>query len=357
MAHDLAENLTTGRKAVFSVKETPWHGEGFVIDTPPTWDEAMRLSGADYDVVTEPVYVTGEARTVIGGANDGERVPSFVQSAKGRAVVRTDTRDVLGIVTEQYRPIQNREAFEVLKPLIDGGVATIETGGVLGTGEDAWLMVKFIVDDPTVREAFGDEIVPFGLITNNHNAKRRAVVKPSAERVVCRNTLDASLSDRFRDVSVAIVHRGMARQRLVEAAETMFSGLVERYVIIAEQFTALKGRILTAAEFERAVLDVLAPMPKAKEDRSMKREAGLVERVEAKRDVLKGLWSGGRGHVGDSSAWEAYNAAAEALDHDLDLFKVGGSRVRSLMQGRLYGLKHQVADNLMEMAMVPAKRM
>ena len=57
---------------------------------------------------------------------------------------------------------------------------------------------------------------------------------------------------------------------------------------------------------------------------------------------------GGAGHVGDHSAWEAYNSVAESVDHDETLWRVRGSRAESLLDGGLLEVKDRVLTSLVE---------
>lgn len=332
MAHELDRNTRTGRLAYFGVKETPWHGEGFTVDTPPSFDEALRLAGADYDVELRPILA--------------ELAPGmYLNSPTGQAVIRMDRTEVLGVVGDAYTVIQNREAFEVLTPLIDSGVATIETGGTLREGADAWLLVKFDVNDPVVREVLADEVVPYALVSSNHTGRRGVTVMETPIRVVCANTLGAAHGGQGRAVNVR--HRANGRVRLVDAANEFFAGISERYVGIAQSFAALKSRILTVQEFTASVLDVVAPLPT---DEESTRFGSMMDRAENRRDALTLAWTGGKGHVGDHSAWEAYNAAVEVLDHDAELFKVRGSRVASLISGPLHESKTAVLNALVTLS-------
>lgn len=339
MAHEL-DTITNGKyagkRAMFSVGETPWHDEtgATVIAEAPSLKAAMELAGAGFEVATEPVF-TREP--------DG----SFTAVPDGQAVLRTDRRKVFGLVGKAYTPIQNLEAFEVLEPLLDSGVAQLETGGTILEGRDVWMMVKFNIDDPVVREVYAEEIVPFGLVTNNHSGLRRALVKPTNVRVVCRNTLQASLSDRHANVAIAVVHRKNGRTRLIEAAEKLWGGIVERHRRIADDYLAMKARILTVEEFTNSVLDVMAPMPQAENFENPKRYRTACDQQLDKRNVVKEKWMFGAGHKGDHSAWEAFNGAVEVLDHDTELYPVRGSRIQSLIQGTLVGTKSRVLDELM----------
>lgn len=329
MAHELDRNTRTGRLAYFGVKRSAWHGEGFTLDTPPTYDKALELAGADYDVVLKSLRV-------VMSPND------VVDSPMGKATVRTDRNQVLGIVGDDYRPIQNRDAFEVLRPLIDNGVASIETGGTLRNGADAWMLVRFTIDDPIVREVFTDEVIPFALIATNHSGRRKVVCMETPIRVVCANTLSCAF--KTHGAAVAVSHRGdNGSARMVDAAQNLFKGVVGRYRAIAEAYSSLKSRILTVDEFAKSVLDVAVPMPT---DPQAPRFQSACNRALDRRNAITGLWTHGAGHTGDLSAWEAYNGLVQAVDHEPDVFRVRGSRVSSLMDGSLHAVKDDVLASL-----------
>src|SRR5439155_3850160 len=96
---DMAHNLTVrmdGNAEMFYYGDIPWHGLGQRVERVLTSDEALRTAWLDWDVEKRPVFT--------------ERSSGEVQPISDhRAVVRTDTDAVLGIVSEGFRPIQNRE--------------------------------------------------------------------------------------------------------------------------------------------------------------------------------------------------------------------------------------------------------
>lgn len=337
MAHELDNNAVTGKKSMFSVNETPWHREGVILNAAPSLDEALVLAGADYDVELREVRVQDDAN------------PAGLPASIYRGIVRADTNELFSMVTKDYKAVQNRDAFGVLRPLLDKGVAHLETGGALRGGRDAWMLVRFDVKDPVVQEVFADEVIPFGLVTNNHAGEKRATVQETPIRVVCANTLAMASEHWARNAGtgIAVAHRGDATVKMVEAAEKMFAGIVERYRTIAEQYRAMKARELTPEEFGAAVLDQAAPLPKKaftpEGDHLTGRgyEAALDAAVN-RRQAIEKAWTGGKGHTGDHSAWEAYNAAVEVIDHDTTLFLTRGSRVASLLGGRLRERKAMV---------------
>jgi Domain of unknown function (DUF932) len=120
----------TGSDSMFSVRDTPWHGLGAVLERPPaTIAEAIQASGLAWRVAREPIAVDrGDAATV----NDWweprcDEIPGYY------ATVRQDNRTVLGIVGERYRIVQNEEAFRFVDQLL-GSELHFETAGSLDGG-------------------------------------------------------------------------------------------------------------------------------------------------------------------------------------------------------------------------------
>jgi phage/plasmid-like protein (TIGR03299 family) len=338
MAHEL-DTLENGTAAMFSVRETPWHRLGTTLTDAPNFDDAMELGGLNFEVERRPLTTTFEVR-------EGETIE--VQVPENFAVVRTDRANadgILGVVGSAYRELQNRDAFAVLEPLLDRGVASLETGGTLRGGRDVWMMVRFNIQDEKVQKALGSEVVPFGLISNNHNGSRQVTLQQTPIRVVCANTL--AMAHGMKG-GIKVRHTTNVKTRHIDAAEVLFKSLVESYRDIADQFNALRAATLTEEMFKATVLDVLAALPTApkserKDNIAKAAFEKATERATAKRDRLTYLWTNGDGHTGDLSAWEAVNGAVQSLDHDEDMWKAD-DRLASLFDGSLATAKVQVTN-------------
>lgn len=343
MAHEL--QFLNGRASFFSVNQTAWHGEGTILTEAPTLDEAFAVAHLDYPVEKRPT--TFECTTPDGDTYLKKSETAFV-------TVRTDTQQELGAVGKDYTVMQNSDAFRVLEPLLDTGIASLETGGVLRDGADAWLMVKWDLAKfgPVVQATFADEVLPFGLLANNHNGRRGILLQDTNIRVVCANTL--GFAEGRAERRIVVKHSSQGMQQLIGAAETLWHGIIGRYELLASQYQTLRETILTQAQFATAVLDVVAPDPR--KDPAFNPDAKLatmvVERADRKRFEVQRLWFEGKGHTGEPNAWYAYNAAAEALDHNRDLFPTRGGtfRTASLLDGQLHTLKAKVLDACLAVA-------
>jgi Domain of unknown function (DUF932) len=139
MAHEL--EMVNGKASMFSVKETPWHRLGMVLDNPPDTATAIRDAGADWRVKLLPLVIADTNRRVAA-----------------RAVVRvTDGKILSHHVGPDFTPLQNLDAFQWFDPFVASGEATLETAGVLQGGARVWIMARLtassaeIADGDTVR--------------------------------------------------------------------------------------------------------------------------------------------------------------------------------------------------------------
>jgi phage/plasmid-like protein (TIGR03299 family) len=180
----------TSSDSMFSVRQTPWHGLGAVLDQPPTTiAEAIERSGLSWRVEREPIAID---RGDIATANDWwlprcEEIPGWW------ANVRQDTRQVLGIVGERYRIVQNIEAFQFVDQLI-GSAMHFETAGSLHGGRRVWVLAQL----PDHVDVGGDPVRPYVLLMNSHDGSTAVVAASTPIRVVCQNTLYADV--RIEDV-------------------------------------------------------------------------------------------------------------------------------------------------------------
>lgn len=347
MAHEI-EITKDGKASFFSVLETVWHRLGAVLSkAPQSVAEAMEMCRANFEAEVRPVTFTCYT-------DDGDTYQS--ESKLTASIVRTDTNREIGTASPDYKVMQNADAFRVLDPLIGEGLATVETGGVLRDGADAFLLVRWNLDKfgTEVRDAFGDELLPFALMTNSHSGRRGVGLLDTAVRVVCANTQAMAYS--AKSPRVIVKHSSVATTKVVEAANTLWGSLITKYETVARQYNALRELTLTEAQFRAAVLDVIAPRPQdAKDfDPTGKFAKVVVQRAEDKRNALTALWTNGKGHTGNRSGWEAVQGAIEALDHDPQFFRgrSDDSKAVALMDGPLALAKQAVYNNVLALATV-----
>ena len=197
----------------------PWHELGVVIQGALTSDEAIKVAGLDWDVVQKPIY------------------DEFGRELNGYKVnMRSSDNTPLGIVTDKYKIVQNRDAFDFTDELLGHGVQ-YETAGSLSSGERVWMLAR--MENTTIAE---ESIDPYLVFTNSHDGTGAIRVAVTPIRVVCQNTLNLALSQASRHWSC--VHKGDIKSKLEEARYTLLNA--KAYMdALEEEFGELKLKTVT----------------------------------------------------------------------------------------------------------------
>lgn len=297
MSHEFESGLFVSTPA--------WHGLGTVLTHPPTVEEAIKLSGLDWDVRLSDLRLSSDseeieipARAVIRNRivsattfspdfEDDETAPAF---------------DVLGVVGPDYVPLQNEAAFRWFQPLIDSGDFAIEAAGSLRGGKRVWVLARAVGVSADVIP--GDQIDQYLLLAHGHDGTLSIHVGPTTVRVVCQNTLSSALSGGL-DSLVKIRHTKGATvalegvRELVVAAKRNFGDLFARLVPLARVQ-------ISAEELAHYIRTVFEPGREGDETACPR----IVERVTE-------LFETGRGHeIGTGTWWNGFNAITEFLTHE-----------------------------------------
>lgn len=335
MAHEL-EITADGRASFVYVGATAWHRLGTQIPEDTSIRDAAQLARADYPVAVEPVF----RRIVVGDTDD------YVESAVARVTVRTDTGKELGRVSPDYTAVQNVDAFSVLQPLLDADVARVEAGGVLRDGQDAWMLVQVRPEATSAEACEQLGIAPYVLVRTNHSGRTGVLFQSTMVRVVCANTLRMAEESQIAGFGATVRHTGAAEARLVTRAQAILARVLKDATVAANQFTLLRRTFLDTQLFRELVLNVAAPLPLPREDKPV--PTFVRERADMKRNRITALWTAGKGHVGDHSAWEALNAVVEWTDHDDAAYGgVPANRLASLTDGSLAQTRQRVTAGLL----------
>lgn len=263
-------------------RTVPWHGLGTKVDEAPTSADALRLAGLDWTVEQKNIQLCGGAK---------------IQNYK--ANVRSSDGQVLGIVGDRYKVIQNSEAFSFTDDII-GGDVRYETAGSLNGGKKIWLLAKL-----PETEIAGDKTEPFMCFSNTHDGSGAIRVCMTPVRVVCSNTLNLALDTARRSWSVR--HTGDLQSKMHEARVCL--QMANAYMgELAKEADRLANTTVTRAQLDQ-ILEELFPV----DESSSHREKENVKKLKDEfmvcyfaPDILKF-----RG-----TAWGAVNAMSDMLSHN-----------------------------------------
>jgi len=266
--------------------ETPWHGLGTELENPATAAEAIDAAGLNYRANLVPMMTEDEI--VVPNRN---------------AVVRDDTREVLGVVGNSYVPIQNGECFSFLDAVVAEGSVRYHTAGALGKGERIWLLAKL---PGHIRVKSTEDVTEkFLLLHNSHNGSSALRVFFTPIRVVCANTL-AVAQRKGRGQGIAIHHKGDLGAKVRQAQEVL--GLAARfYDDVQVKVDILACHYPTPGQLT-SYFQTLYPDP----------PNGKTKRADNIRSELVRLFEEGKGQAIPGirhSSWAAYHAVTEWVDH------------------------------------------
>lgn len=274
--------MSANVETMMYVREKPWHGLGTMVEAAPTSADALRLAGLDWDVLQKDVQICG-----------GARVPNY------KANVRSSDGNVLGIVTDSYKVVQNKDAFAFTDNLI-GGDVRYETAGSLRNGRKVWLLAK-LPDS----EIAGDKTEPYLCFSNTHDGSGAIRVCMTPIRVVCNNTLNFALRSAKRSWSVR--HVGDIQAKLHEAR--MCLEMADKYMDGLGKYADQMANTTLTDERLRAVLNEMFPVSEdasAREKTNMKRAKDEFMVCYFAPDLVKF----------QGTVWGALNAMSDMATHN-----------------------------------------
>ena len=215
----MAANFTSGW---FGNNEHAWHGLGVVEPGTRPARQAFELANALFRVTKKPLYFLNDRM-------DGIPVDQF-------AVVREDTQESFGVVSDQYELVQNdsllrmaefiREEADMDSVVVLGGGAKVAfTAALRGTSAD-------IVPGDTMKR----RIVGF----LGHDGKTSVGATFTDVRVVCENTLAAAMRDS--GAKSTLTHR--------QGVNGQFESLIKSIDIARQSFTDDMDFLRTTAGVE-----------------------------------------------------------------------------------------------------------
>lgn len=308
MAHEI--DITDGHASFASARQDAWHRLGTTLDRTMTADEALgaaHLTG--WNVRKAPLTLHETTLDEDGAQTHEVAVPERY------ATIRTNPInggiDYLGIVGEQYTPVQNEAHADMLTNLAHDSGAVFETAGALRGGREVFLTMRM----PQHLTVGGvDPVDLYIAALNSHDGSRafRFVITPV--RIVCANT--QYIAEARSKGSYSMRHTANIGNRLHQAREAL--GLAVKGF---EDFESTAERMiqetLTTAEFTASAERIL------KLDRRPVAEWTAGER--RKISELEGLFAGSSTNAEiRGTAWAGFQAFTEWLDHYSPVHAKGG---------------------------------
>ena len=253
------------RSIDYDRRVAPWSGLGTDISGCSTVNDALWEAGLDWTVEQRPIQTMVPNQIVI---------PGF------KANIRTYDDEVLGIVTDRYKVIQNEEAFSFVDSLVDEGVQFQKAGQFQG-GRKVWILAKL-----PERYVIADESVsPFVVFITSHDGSGSVKAAMTPVRVICSNMLNLALRRASRTWSAQ--HTGDIARKLDDARDTLLNA--GTYMTeLSNEIENLSLQRLTDYDISN-IIEQLIPVTDALTDAQIRnitqRRADLLERYHHAPDL------------------------------------------------------------------------
>ena len=316
MAHMI--EIIDGVAQIAYAGEKPWHGLGKEVPSDLSPEQMMEAAGLDWDVNLVPAYSEIAGKKVSIGHS---------------ALVRSSDNKVLDVVTDDWKPCQNKDAFEFFTDFVAHGDMEMNTAGSLRDGRVVWALAK-------VKESFslfkGDQVDGYLLFTNPHLYGQSIDVRFTPIRVVCNNTLTLSLntkSNKMAKVSHRVEFDGDEVKEMLGIAKDKLT----KYKDMAQFLGSKRYTADSLIEYYNKVFPVLSQKEKARKEISKNAKIALdIIEQQPGSEFAKGSW------------WQAFNGVTFMTDHIIG--RSNDNRLTSAWFGANKALKNKALELAVEYA-------
>jgi phage/plasmid-like protein (TIGR03299 family) len=241
-------------------------------------EEALERSGLAWSVEPTPL-ITGNGLDV----------------TSHKALFRSDTKRVLGVVGQDYEIVQNTTAFAFFDVIAERYGASYEFAGIIRNGRKLFLQARLGRSFDAVP---GDRVDCFVTMVTSHDGSSslRAFLTPI--RLFCQNQLIRAI--KAATTNVMLKHTSNVNDRLRDAMN-VFHMSTQAFEVFEEKARYLARKLVDKQVVERFLNEIIE-------------ETGST-RVKNQREKVRQLFEHGRGNKG-RTAWDLYNGATEFVDHE-----------------------------------------
>lgn len=315
MAHMI--EMVDGKAQMAYAGELPWHGLGTKVPADLTPVQMLEAAGLDWSVEKIPAFAKVDGKNV----NIGQS-----------ALVRSSDNKILDVVSNDWNPVQNAEAFDFFNEFVAAGDMEMHTAGSLKDGQIIWGLAK-------VKESFelfkGDKIDSYLLFSNFHKYGFSTDVRFTPIRVVCNNTLTLSLNSKVERMA-KISHRQVFNPDDVKGMLGIATNKLAQYKEMASFLGSKRYNNENIVEYFTRIFPVTGSGEKKKEVSKNAQYALDVLETQPGAEYAPGTW------------WQAFNAVTFLTDHVIG--RTADTRLTSAWYGYNKGVKTKALETAVEMA-------
>jgi phage/plasmid-like protein (TIGR03299 family) len=179
-------------KKVQELNKQSWVKAGTAVNAASA-SEAARQAGLDWNVMLADMEAI-----VSNKVNDYETVTDHYPVPKRQAVIKLgkdNTNEVIGVVGDKYKIVQNMEVFSALDTLVDSGDARYTAAGEYNNGANIWMVMEL----PIGVQVANDPHAAFLLVQSSHDGSCAVRIRPIIERLFCMNQINRIIKGKHKN--------------------------------------------------------------------------------------------------------------------------------------------------------------
>lgn len=293
MAHEL--DFSTGKAAFARVSQStpPWHGLGQEVDQNAPLEVWAQQAGLDWHANRSVVeYISGNT----------------LHTYQDKHVLhRSDTGRPLSVVSSDYKIVQPIEIIDFFKDLTTSSGFQIETMGALKEGRRIWALAR-VGENAKILD---DEIAPYLMLATSYDGSMATTAKFTSVRIVCNNTLQASLRSSAGRKQVTVPHSAVFDPESVRAELGL---AIEGWGLFKQKALRLAKKTLNTAETDEFLIELfqsVTPM-KAVDPETVRKSKGYKRILE----LFNGGQIGADQDAVKQTMWGMVSAVTEYVDHE-----------------------------------------
>lgn len=306
--------------------EVPWHGLGKRVLPDLTPEQMLVEAGLDWEVKKVPTYCY-----IAEKGKPPKKVPT-----NSSALVRMSDHRVLDTISDDWKPLQNRDAFEFFNDFVAAGDMEMHTAGSLRDGNIVWALAK--VKDSFALSGGKDQVDSYLLFTLPHQYGKSIDVRFTPIRVVCNNTLTLSLAKKG-DMMFRHGHRTEFNPERAKEALGIAHSKMEEYKTLGQFLSTKRYSDENVIEYFKRVFPVSASGVEESERRRKAKEISLNA-----QKALEVVETQPGAELAPDTWWNAFNAVTFLADHVL------GRNADNRLTSSWYGINRQLKTSALELA-------
>lgn len=281
----------------------------FALRNEPAWHKLGTNFGADEEISTAKMLQLAHLDNWNVRLEALTLPEDYRATTTSQMVVRTNPfdggSDVLSVVGDRYKVLQNEELFAFGDGILDGG-AKWESAGSIKNGKQVFgslVVPREFTLDP---DGASDTTKTYLLVHTSHDGSSSISASITPVRVVCQNTLNMALQGSKQ--SFKIRHTATVNGKIDEARHALDLTFAHM-----DSFETMAKQLFETAITNKQFDDLVKSIYPAPENGSAK---VADTRWSEKNDILQHLYHNGETNANiTGTAWGALNALTERIDY------------------------------------------